>query len=121
MKIHLSRAVVAIGLGASLWFGSISSFAAPQDNKTQSTAPSQSQSAKTDTQNQSTTPPQTQPVSHKPLSTSDDPTMIGKRNINKGIWSGGILGAKGVDSEVKLGRQLAAQDRKSTRLNSSHP
>jgi hypothetical protein len=112
MKIHLSRAVIAIGLGASLWFGSISSFAAPQDNKTQSTAPSQSQSqsAKTDTKDQqSTTQPQTQPVNHKPLPTSDDPTMIGKRNINKGIWSGGILGAKGVDSEVKLGRQLAAQ------------
>jgi len=35
--------------------------------------------------------------------------MIGKRNINKGIWSGGIIGAKGIDSEVRLGRQLAAQ------------
>ena len=30
MKMHLSRAVTAIGLGASLWFGSVSAFAAPQ-------------------------------------------------------------------------------------------
>src|SRR5881275_2687425 len=35
--------------------------------------------------------------------------MIGKRNINKGIWSGGIIGAKGTESEVRLGRQLAAE------------
>jgi predicted Zn-dependent protease len=35
--------------------------------------------------------------------------MIGKRHINKGIWAGGILGAKGIDTEVKMGRMLAAQ------------
>src|ERR1700693_5154105 len=35
--------------------------------------------------------------------------MIGKRNINKGIWSGGIIGAKGTEAEVREGRMLAAQ------------
>jgi len=35
MKFHLSRAVVAIGLGASLWFASVSSLAAPQQTKDQ--------------------------------------------------------------------------------------
>jgi predicted Zn-dependent protease len=35
--------------------------------------------------------------------------MIGKRNINKGIWSGGIIGAKGTESEVREGRMLAAE------------
>src|SRR5207247_7460975 len=33
----------------------------------------------------------------------------GKRNINKEIWARGIIGAKGTESEVRLGRQLAAE------------
>jgi predicted Zn-dependent protease len=44
--------------------------------------------------------------SGQPLSTSEDPTLIGKRNINKGIiakMSGGI------DKEVAMGRQIAAE------------
>src|SRR5439155_4371986 len=42
----------------------------------------------------------------KTLSPNDDPTMIGKRNINKGLW--GKLAA-GTEKEVKMGRMLAAQ------------
>src|SRR2546423_567018 len=102
MKIQLSRAVVAIGLGASLWFGSISSFAAQQANKDQ-TQGSPTQSPSKQDASKSAQPQQSS--SKKPLATNEDPTMIGKRNINKGIWAGGILGAKGVDSEVRLGRQ----------------
>src|ERR1051326_4305325 len=114
MNIHLSRAVVATGLGVSLWCGSIATVAAPQQSKDQTQTPatqsqtSQSQTAQTN--QKSTTPPPQQTASNgKPLSTGEDPTMIGKRNINKGIWAGGIIGAKGTDSEVRLGRQLAAQ------------
>jgi hypothetical protein len=106
MKIHLSRAVTAIGLGASLWFGSISAFAAPQQTKDQDQTASKSQS-QTAQKDQGTT--QQAPTKGGPLSTNEDPTKIGQRNINKGIWAGGILGAKGIDSEVRLGRQLAAQ------------
>jgi hypothetical protein len=111
MKMHLSRAVTAIGLGASLWFGSVSVFAAPQQtsdkDQGQTASTSQSQTGQKD---QGTTTASNQPAAKKgPLSTNEDPTMIGKRNINKGIWAGGILGAKGIDSEVRLGRQLAAQ------------
>ena len=114
MKIHLSRAVVATGLGVSLWFGSIAVVAAPQQSKDQTQTPatqsqtSQSQTAKTD-QKSTTQQPQPTASNGKPLSTGEDPTMIGKRNINKGIWAGGIIGAKGTESEVRLGRQLAAQ------------
>jgi predicted phage tail protein len=39
MKIHLSRAVIAFGLGASLWLGTVSSFAAPQQTKDQDQSP----------------------------------------------------------------------------------
>src|SRR5205085_3738988 len=54
-------------------------------------------------------PQTTQPtVARKggPLATNDDPEMIGKRNINKGLW--GKLAA-GTEKEVKMGRMLAAQ------------
>ncbi|CAN5825620.1 hypothetical protein BH18ACI4_BH18ACI4_10590 [soil metagenome] len=42
----------------------------------------------------------------KPLSANENPNMIGKRNINKGI----IAGMSGsTEKEVRLGRQLAAE------------
>jgi hypothetical protein len=113
MKFHLSRAVTAFGLGASLWLGSVSSFASPQQNKdqgqkkdqtTQQSQPASQKQSSTD-KNNSTTPPQ-QASAKKPLSPNDDPEMIGKRNINKGLW--GKL-ASGTEKEVKMGRMLAAQ------------
>ncbi|HMJ25277.1 MAG TPA: M48 family metallopeptidase, partial [Pyrinomonadaceae bacterium] len=45
-------------------------------------------------------------ASNKTLSTNDDPNMIGKRNINKGLW-GKI--AAGTEKEVRAGRMLAAE------------
>jgi len=116
MKFHLSRAVVAIGLGASLWFASVSSLAAPQQSKdqgqkdqAQTSQQSQSTTSSTDKTQSANNPQTTQPtVARKggPLSTNDDPEMIGKRNINKGLW--GKLAA-GTEKEVKMGRMLAAQ------------
>jgi len=114
MKFHLSRAVVAIGLGASLWFASVSSFAAPQQSKDQGQTKDQGQqtqsTASSTSKTQSPNNPQTaQPTVAKkggPLSANDDPEMIGKRNINKGLW--GKLAA-GTEKEVKMGRMLAAQ------------
>ena len=102
MKMYLSRAVIAVGLGASLWFGTISSFAAPQQTKDQD----QSSKSQTDQKSNSTQAPAQQASNRKPLSPNEDPEMIGKRNINKGLW--GKL-ASGTESEVKMGRMLAAQ------------
>ncbi len=112
MKFHLSRAVVAFGLGASLWVGSVSSFAAPQQQSKDQTPQSQS----TDQQKPSSTPatdkgkqagtPETSASAKRPLPVNEDPEMIGKRNINKGLW--GKLAA-GTEKEVKMGRMLAAQ------------
>lgn len=114
MKFHLSRAVVALGLGASLWFASVSSFAAPQQSKDQGQTKDQTQQTQSSTSSTSKTqspsnPQTTQPTVAKkggPLSPNDDPEMIGKRNINKGLW--GKLAA-GTEKEVKMGRMLAAQ------------
>ena len=111
MKIHLSRAVVATGLGVSLWFGSIAVVAAPQQSKDQTqTSATQSQTSQSQTaqpNQKSTTQQRQQTASNgKPLSTNEDPNMIGKRNINGGVW--GKL-ASGTEKEVKMGRMLAAQ------------
>jgi beta-barrel assembly-enhancing protease len=117
MKSFLSRAVTATGLGISLWVGSIAGFAAPQQPQ-QSQEPSNTQSQdqkqsnqdqKSNTDDSSKPAATSQPVNKKPLSTSEDPTMIGKRNINKGIWAHGPLGAKGTESEVREGRRVAAE------------
>src|SRR5437867_3716162 len=105
-----SRAVIAIGLGVSLWVTTVAALAAPQtqtQNQNPSSTPSDQQTQKAAQTNPQQ--PASQRTSNKPLSTNDDPTMIGKRNINKGIWSGGILGAKGTESEVRMGRMLAAE------------
>src|SRR5713226_3275947 len=111
MKSHLSRAVTAIALGLSLWVTSVAVLAAPQtqDQTKGQDQTKQSPAQKGKTGSDKTPQPATQTASNKTLSTNDDPTMIGKRNINKGIWSGGILGAKGTESEVRMGRMLAAE------------
>src|ERR1700752_5163570 len=106
MKMHLSRAVIAVGLGASMWFGTISSFAAPQQTKDQDQSSAKSQTGQKDQKSSSAQAPTQTASSKKPLSPNDDPEMIGKRNINKGLW-GKI--AAGTESEVKMGRLLAAQ------------
>ncbi len=111
MKVRFSRAVTAIGLGISLWVTSVAALAAPQQTKDQSQGQNQSATPQTGRQSQGTAKkaPQQQASNGKPLSTNEDPTMIGKRNINKGIWAGGILGAKGTEAEVREGRMLAAE------------
>ena len=74
------------------------------DQKSTQTAPAQATSAPKKEE------PQTQTVasnkSLKPLSTNEDPAMIGKRNINGGI----IAKMSGsTEKEVRLGRELSAE------------
>ena len=108
MKSHLSRAVTAIGLGMSLWVTTVAALAAPQtQNQTRAQDQTKQSPAQKDKKSKDKSPsPATQISSNKTLSTNDDPTMIGKRNINKGLW-GKI--AAGTEKEVKMGRMLAAE------------
>jgi predicted Zn-dependent protease len=109
MKSCLSRAGTAIGLGASLWFTSIAALAGPvqaQDQPQNQKQSTPAQPTPKDQKSKDQPQPATQSASRKPLSTGEDPNMIGKRNINKGLW-GKI--AAGTETEVKMGRQLAAQ------------
>jgi len=97
-----SRAVIATGLGVSLWVTTVAALAAPQaqtQNQNSSTTQSDQKAAQT-------SQPASQPANSKPLPVNDDPTMIGKRNINKGVW--GRLAA-GTEKEVRAGRMLAAE------------
>ena len=105
-----SRLVTALLLTSSLLAGSVGSFAQTNDkSKTQqpqSTTQS-TETAKADASNDASKKvPTTTPGSTKPLSVNEDPAMIGKRNINKGI----IAKMSGsTEKEVRLGRELAAE------------
>jgi len=118
MKARCSRPVIGLALVSSLLASSVSIFAVPQttrdqnQNQTQTTAPNQTQSPDSkDSKStaQATTPTTQQPApktNNKPLSTNEDPSMIGKRNINKGLWA---KMAKGTEAEVREGRAAAAE------------
>ena len=98
-----SRIATALLLATSLLAGSIRVFAQTTQTQTsQEPAKSEDNSKdkkKTDEKKSSASSP-------KPLSTSENPNMIGKRNINKGI----IAGMSGsTEKEVRLGRELAAE------------
>jgi predicted Zn-dependent protease len=114
--ISISRITTAFILVSAIILSSIAGFA-----QTTQTKPSTDKAAGT-TQSQDQTAPSTtakndkkagtktaaaQPAkSNKPLSVNDDPNMIGKRNINKGI----IAKMSGsTEKEVRMGRELAAE------------
>src|SRR5256884_125872 len=108
MKSCFSRAATAIGIGVSHWSGSIAVLATPQQpqSQTKDQTTAQPQPSSQTNQKSATQAPKQTAANKKPLSTNDDPTMIGKRNINKGIW--GKMAA-GTEKEVREGRMLAAQ------------
>jgi predicted Zn-dependent protease len=102
-----SRATGAFVLTASLLVSSVAAVA-------QTPAPKPAEETKKTTQTQPEQKDQKKPAatttttakSNKPLSTNEDPNMIGKRNINSGIiakMSGSI------EKEVRLGREAAAE------------
>ena len=99
-----SRLVTALLLTSSLLAGSVASFAQTSNTaKTQQAQTTAQSTAKTDTSQKA---PATTASSNKPLSVNEDPAMIGKRNINKGI----IASMSGsTEKEVRLGRELAAE------------
>ena len=104
MKSRFPRIATALALGSSLWLSSMAAFATPQQPQDQNQSPATApQDQKNQTKPQQTS---TQATNKKPLPTSEDPTMIGKRNINHGIWA---KMAGGTEKEVRLGRMLAAE------------
>ena len=108
---NFSRATSAFVLTASLLASSVAVVAQTsgqskpaEEAKTTQTQSDQKADQKTDPKKAAAA----QPVksSGKPLSTNEDPRMIGKRNINSGL----IAKMSGsTEKEVRLGRELAAE------------
>ena len=111
---NFSRATSAFVLTASLLVSSVAALAQtsttkPADQATQASKSSQTQAEqKTDqkSEQKKTQTAATPAKSTKPLSTNEDPSMIGKRNINSGI----IAKMSGsTEKEVRQGREAAAE------------
>jgi predicted Zn-dependent protease len=113
---NFSRATSAFVLTASLLMCSVAALAQTPPQKstdqTQKTTQTQSEENKTQTEQKADQKAAAQPApaavksSGKPLSTNEDPNMIGKRNINTGL----IAKMSGsTEKEVRMGREAAAE------------
>lgn len=101
-----SRLVTALLLVSSLMAGSVASFAQTTDTAKAQKSDEPTQNKTADKKDNSHTTPPMPASSGKPLSVNEDPAMIGKRNINKGV----IAKMSGsTEKEVRLGRELAAE------------
>jgi predicted Zn-dependent protease len=111
--ISISRITTAFILVSAIILSSLAGFAQttqtiPSSTNKTSTTQSQEQTATATTAKNDTSKalPSLPAKSNQPLSVNDDPTMIGKRNINKGI----IAKMSGsTEKEVRMGRELAAE------------
>lgn len=106
-----SRMTTALLLVASVITGSVAGLAQTTQTTTQAPAATPTQAPaktdkKADSKKDSKQSHSTPVANSKPLSVNEDPNMIGKRNINKGIVAK-MSGS--TESEVKQGRQLAAE------------
>src|SRR6266481_7294803 len=98
---RFSRAAIGLVLTSSLLASSLTALAqtTQSNNQTQDKA-----ATKTDqTQSAATT---SVARSNKPLATNEDPSMIGKRNINSGFF---VKISASTEKEVRLGRELAGE------------
>ena len=104
-----SRVLTALVLTASLLASSVA-VAAQTTTSTPAPATQSQTTQQTSTQTEKKEQPKPQTTAPakpaKPLSTNEDPAMIGKRNINGGFISK-ISGS--TEKEVRLGRELAAE------------
>jgi predicted Zn-dependent protease len=118
MFSQFARKLTATALGLSLFGGMLAAAAPRQQQQTQPATAAQTASDKNDKKTAkdqkptdqtaaatATTPANNDPK--RPLSVDEDPSMIGKRNINKGI--GIFTGGGSLEKEVSTGRQLAAE------------
>ena len=108
-----SRVTTALVLASSVLTGSVAVVAqstkSTEANQTSSTSQTDPQKTQTSapTQAPATQAPTTQARSTKPLATNEDPSMIGKRNINGGLIIPKLAGS--TEKEVRQGREAAAE------------
>jgi len=110
---NFSRATSALVLSASLLASSVAAVgqtstakSTEQAQKTSQTQTTEAKQAETKTEQAAQPATTTTAKSNKPLSTNENPDMIGKRNINTGI----IAKMSGsTEKEVRQGREAAAE------------
>jgi len=106
---YFSRATSAFVLTASLLASSVAALGQTPAPKPAEQAPKTSETQSKAKPDANADQKKTEPAvvkSNKPLSTNEDPSMIGKRNINTGI----IAKMSGsTEKEVRLGRELALE------------
>lgn len=113
MSSQLARTLTALALGLSLLSGTMVA-AAPRQEQTQPPATQTTSVTQDKDKKEKKAQPNGQTADNKtasnepkrPLSTDEDPAMIGKRNLNKGLIAKMSMS---VDKEVAMGRQLAAE------------
>ena len=103
---NFSRATSALVLTASLLMSSVAVMAQTSTQKPGEQAP-KTTNQKTSKEKQTESANTSVAQSSKPLSTNEDPAMIGKRNINGGFLIPKMAGS--IEKEVRLGRELAAE------------
>lgn len=107
---NFSRATSALVLAASLLVSSVAAVAQTSTPKPEEQAPKTTQTtqkASEEKKSEPAKPATSTSPNKKPLSTSEDPAMIGKRNINSGFLIPKMAGS--LEKEVRLGRELAAE------------
>lgn len=112
MNRRFSRLLTALMLTSSLLASSLTTFAQTQAGQEPAKTQATKDQAASNQDNKKPTPAaQTKPSNSKPLSVNEDPDMIGKRNLNKGIIA---KMSPSTEKEVRQGREFAAEvDRQS--------
>lgn len=106
---NLSRTIFAIGLSTALLVGSLPSAVGQQSQPSSQSAAQQTSRQAAQTPSNKAQPSATEQKNEarrRPLSSNEDPRLVGKRKINSGIFAK-MSGS--LESEVRLGRQLAAE------------
>ncbi|HTK27427.1 MAG TPA: M48 family metallopeptidase [Pyrinomonadaceae bacterium] len=104
------RKSVAFLAAFSIWFSLVAfvpaAAVAQESDSAKQTAKNDKDTAKPPSKSDTDKKTDTQTNANKPLSTNEDPSQIGKRNINKGFsgWLGGSM-----EKEMAIGRQVAAE------------
>jgi len=102
-----SRLVAALLLVSAMLAGSVTSFAQTPETAAKAQQPNDTAQATAANKKDTNKPaPATPATSNKPLSVNEDPAMIGKRNINKGIIA---KMSASTEKEVRQGREAAAE------------
>lgn len=103
------RKISAFLLIFSVWFSAVALFPAAASAQTTSDTAKQEKKEKKDKKAEKAAPQTTPQNTSRTLATNEDPSMIGKRNINGGSdklfgWLGGSQ-----EKEIAIGRQLAME------------